>query len=585
MAVRRKISAFWYLPLCLGIITSPRLSLASAIDELIEGHWLEVRGQLDERAVFTAERIDLVAPGEDEEIIGTAIADADGNLHILGNSLRLSETVEYRKLAPGSLDGVRVKVEGRYSKTRHFTADTISARGPGRDRLTGRVDRVVAAGDGYLLRVMDILVFVNSDLALGLDKPIEQYAIAPERTQVRGERNLSEDDEFGDGIRISDGLHLTTMVETRIKSEDNYNLDEEQKEDRRDLGVSGRARLIMDPSAYGISGQMEVRYTRLFREDDEDGSLQIADSRLGESYIYLNDLFMTDFDTYIGRMDFDDRREWLYDQNLDGIRLFWKMGDMVAEASATTMLSDGDVWDENTDNYTFYLTDSRRRYAAYVIHRDTSRPYQQSISHFGLRAFGEWPKSHESWLEIAGIHGERKNDRGRTTLGGWAVDVGSTWYIDDRWYLTGAWAFGTGDSDISDGSDNNFRQTGLQDNNARFGGVTSFRYYGELVDPELSNLHIGTLGIGYRFNESSSLDLVGHYYLQDEPSRRLNDSDLDAKANGADREIGWELDAILGWRPLPAWDFELVYGWFMPGKAFEDASDSSLGKVQVRYRY
>ena len=115
--------------------------------------------------------------------------------------------------------------------------------------------------------------------------------------------------------------------------------------------------------------------------------------------------------------------------------------------------------------------------------------------------------------------------------------------------------------------------------------MTSFRYYGELVDPELANLHIGTLGIGYRFNDTSSLDLVGHYYLQDEPARKLVDSDLDEKANGVDREIGWELDAILGWRPLPAWDFELVYGWFRPGKAFEGASDASLGKVQVRFRY
>ena len=168
---------------------------------------------------------------------------------------------------------------------------------------------------------------------------------------------------------------------------------------------------------------------------------------------------------------------------------------------------------------------------------------------------------------------------------GWAIDVGSTWYIGDRWYLTGAWAFGSGDDDTRDGSDNNFRQTGLQDNNAKFGGVTSFRYYGELVDPELANLHIGTLGIGYRFNKTSSLDILGHYYRQDEAARKLIGFDLDKKANGIDRELGWEVDAILGWRPSPAWDLELVYGWFKPGEAFEDASDASLGKVQVRFRY
>jgi alginate production protein len=584
MSARAKNRSLRSLLLLLGAL-SFSLSSHASVDELVEGHWLEVRGQLDKRAVFKAERIDIVSPREEEEIIGTAVADPEGELQILGKSLRLSESTEYRKLAPGSLDGVRVKVEGEYRKSRNFSAETISARGPGRERISGRVDRLVAAGDGYLLRIMDFMVFVDSDLTLGMEKPLEQYAVAPESTPLRGERKLSEDDQFGEGVRIGDSLRLTTMVETRFKTEDNYNLDEEERADRQDIGVSGRARLIVDPSAYGISGQMEVRYTHVMRDDDADGALDINDSRLGETYLYFNDIFDAEFDAYVGRMDFDDRREWLYDQNLDGIRFFWRVGDMIAEASATTTLSDGNLWDENTENLTFYLTDAERRYAAYVIHRDTSQPYEQIISHFGLRAFGEWPKNHENWLEIAGIHGERENQHGRANLEGWAIDVGSTWYIGDLWYLTGAWAYGSGDDDTRDGSDKNFRQTGLQDNNAKFGGVTSFRYYGELVDPELANLHIGTLGIGYRFNQTSSLDILGHYYRQDEAARKLIGSDLDQKANGVDRELGWEVDAILGWRPSPSWDLELVYGWFKPGKAFEDASDASVGKVQVRFRY
>lgn len=584
MSARAKIRPGRYLLFLLGLLSFPLFSHAS-VDELVEGHWLEVRGQLDERGVFKAGRIDIVSPSDEEEIIGTAVADPEGELQILGKSLRLSESTEYQKLTPGSLGGLRVKVKGQYGRSQNFSAEKISARGPGREGITGRVDRLVAAGDGYLLRIMDFMVFVDSDLTLGMEKPLEQYTVAPERTPVRGERKLSEDDQFGDGVRISDSLRLTTMIETRLTNEDNYNLDEDERADRQDIAVSGRARLIMDPSAYGISGQMEMRYTHVMRDDDEDGTVDITDSRLGETYLYLNDIFDVDFDAYVGRMDFDDRREWLYDQNLDGIRLFWRVGGMIAEASATTTLSDGNLWNENTDNYTFYLTDAKRRYAAYIIHRDTSQPYEQNISHFGLRAFGEWPKNHENWLEIGGIHGERENQHGRAALEGWAIDVGSTWYIGGRWYLTGAWAFGSGDDDTRDGSDNNFRQTGLQDNNAKFGGVTSFRYYGELVDPELANLHIGTLGIGYRFNKTSSLDILGHYYRQDEAARKLIGFDLDKKANGIDRELGWEVDAILGWRPSPAWDLELVYGWFKPGEAFEDASDASLGKVQVRFRY
>ncbi|MDX1735519.1 MAG: alginate export family protein [Halioglobus sp.] len=540
---------------------------------------------MDERAVMKARRIDLVAPRDEEEIIGEVTTSVAGDLHILGKRLRLSDATEYRNLAPGDLEGMRVKVEGLYMDDHGFAVDTVSVRGPGRERITGRIDGVLTIGDGYLLKIMDILVFVDADLVLGLERPLEQYAVVPKRTTLREEQAPSEDDQFGEGVRIGQAVRVATMVETRFKREDNYNLDEEEREDRDDLGVAARTRVMLDPSAYGITAQLEFRYNRLWRDDDEDGSLDTADSRMGESFLSFNGALGDDFDMYLGRMDFDDRREWLYDQNLDGLRLFWKIGDLVAEASATTILSDGNLLEENTDNYTLYLSDARQNYAAYVVHRKTSRPFEQNISHFGLRAFGEWPKNHDNWLEVAAIHGSRKDQDGKATLGGWAIDAGTTWRIGDHWYLTGAWAYGTGDGDTNDGSDNNFRQTGLQDNNGKFGGVTSFRYYGELVDPELANLHIATLGLGYRFNKESSLDLVGHYYRQDEPARKLIDSDLDMKANGIDRELGWEVDAILGWRPSPTWDLELVYGWFKAGKAFEDASDASVGKVHVRFRY
>ena len=107
----------------------------------------------------------------------------------------------------------------------------------------------------------------------------------------------------------------------------------------------------------------------------------------------------------------------------------------------------------------------------------------------------------------------------------------------------------------------------------------------ELVDPELANMHIGTLGIGYRFTPKGSIDLLAHYYRQDKAARRIVDSDIDQRPNGLDPDLGWEVDAILGWRPVRSWDFELVLGWFKPGKAFRIRDDAWVSKVQIRYRY
>ena len=178
-----------------------------------------------------------------------------------------------------------------------------------------------------------------------------------------------------------------------------------------------------------------------------------------------------------------------------------------------------------------------------------------------------------------------RGQRDRTDLRGWGFDAGTTRQLGKRWYLTAAWAYGQGDRNSGNGTDGNFRQTRLQDNNGKFGGVTSFRYYGELVDPELANLHIGTLGLGFRFGRRGSVDLVAHYYRQDVAIRKILDSDIDQKPDGINRELGWEVDAIVGWRPVRAWDFEFVLGWFKPGEAFRRNDEAWVSKLQVRYRY
>jgi len=96
---------------------------------------------------------------------------------------------------------------------------------------------------------------------------------------------------------------------------------------------------------------------------------------------------------------------------------------------------------------------------------------------------------------------------------------------------------------------------------------------------------VGTLGLGYRFTKRGSIDLVGHYYRQDKAARRIINSDLQQKPSGRDPELGWEVDAILGWRPVRAWDFEIDIAWFRPGKAFLRRDDAWMTKLQLRYRY
>ena len=102
--------------------------------------------------------------------------------------------------------------------------------------------------------------------------------------------------------------------------------------------------------------------------------------------------------------------------------------------------------------------------------------------------------------------------------------------------LIAAYAWGSGEQ--GNDRDGTFRQTGLQDNDAVLSGVTSFRYYGELLDPELANLHILTAGIGGRLSRNVSLELVGHRYRQDVATRTIFGDKLDRRPSGLDTDIG-----------------------------------------------
>ena len=156
-------------------------------------------------------------------------------------------------------------------------------------------------------------------------------------------------------------------------------------------------------------------------------------------------------------------------------------------------------------------------------------------------------------------------------------------------YFTLGYALGTGD-DSTGGNDGTFRQTGLQDNTGRFGGVTSFQYYGELINPELSNLGILTLGVGAVLTTKTSLDLVYHTYTQDVIQNQLSFAPVEsnlrrATLNGTDADIGSELDVIFGYRRFASWDLELVGAWFQAGDAWTVGDDAFMAKVQLRYRF
>ena len=62
-------------------------------------------------------------------------------------------------------------------------------------------------------------------------------------------------------------------------------------------------------------------------------------------------------------------------------------------------------------------------------------------------------------------------------------------------------------------------------------------------------------------------------------------SDLRAKPDGVHRDLGWEVDLVLGSRALPATHVEAVLGRFEPGDAFPDGDPAWVARLQLRFRF
>jgi alginate production protein len=119
----------------------------------------------------------------------------------------------------------------------------------------------------------------------------------------------------------------------------------------------------------------------------------------------------------------------------------------------------------------------------------------------------------------------------------------------------------------------------------RAGGTA--RAYGEVLDPELSNLAILTVGLGLRPDDRFSVDLVYHRYAQHRASPVLRNAEIDAEPSGRSRRLGSEIDLIVGFEEI--WsriDGRLVLGYLVPGAAFPvDTGGAWLVAAQVSFRF
>ncbi len=292
------------------------------------------------------------------------------------------------------------------------------------------------------------------------------------------------------------------------------------------------------------------------------------------------------FQSRVGRQRFKTTREWMFDDTIDGIKTSINQQDFILTAALfrerafTENLLDRDpgkrvdhLWlgARTPENKTLEM-------GIYLL-RQSDRRRNEDVDWVGIDVEGEWEEL-DYWFQAAlnrtDKRGERSSGRGFNTGGVYRL------LKNPRVFAIANYAFGSGNSNDVDLG---FRQTDMQDNSDKLGGVTRLVYYGEVFDPELSNLTIMSLGLGIRPVRNASITVMWHSYRQHYALDELRESDLNIDTNGSNRDVGSEIDLVIGYRIRPVLRAELVIGKFTPGPAFDTRSAASLVNFSVRYNF
>lgn len=578
----------------------PPLKIAAS--DLEPGHRVEMKGTWEDDRVVHPEIL-LTRP--DADVAWTVPLDGYDPIRrrgrALGRAFRLRTKVRLTSLhhKPAAEDALVAgswwKLEGQIDEDGTLRVTKARQSKPrGRLKIVGRIASIEPAGEETLrLVVAGFPAIVRREEPVEVEEGIDRDDIVLMGVVIPSVLGRSDEDVLPGRIRLGDRVTLGGRFEVTPEFRKNFDVDT-SKPDRTRIEVERlvlEGRTVLTRHLFGL-----VRGTFQTRAKHKRGNpdrTRAAGGKLTEGYLYAVDVFGTGIDLQVGRQDFDEPREWIYDENLDAVRLRWSHGPFRLEGSLSTFLSDvpnpvlekvwqGILWAE-------YAIDRDQTLAAWILdRRDDARVVNgglldESPFFVGARWIGEAIPDVEHWVDAAFVTGVD----GPNELRGYGLDAGATWVLDAPLdpALTLGYAFGSGDDDPTDHRDTAFRQTGLQDNNAAFHGVSSFRTYGEVLEPELSNLHLATAGLGIRPTRRTSIDLVGHVLAQVDRVSSVRSWNLRAKPNGEHHFLGQEVDLVFGFKEIRNLEIKAAGGVFFPGSGLDSRDPAYFVRVVFRYRF
>lgn len=406
-------------------------------------------------------------------------------------------------------------------------------------------------------------------------------------------------------------LALRLGYEWSIERRKNFDLNSARDRDRRtrDQELKAEAQLRVSPRLLVTAQAVAVSEVR---RQKATGTLTRDEGlKRGELWALFDQLAGTPLSLQVGRIPLVDARTWWWDDDLDAVRLMARGSNWYAETGIGRELARAASYEPGIDlahrgvrrwfgqtRWTWAPRQSLEGFWLRAVDRsgvpaagslwsaDDADGRDARLTWLGLRSSGNGRRAGGArwgyWADAGWVRGRETltafstsgnqqlagNSQARKVRGR-GLDVGAQWTFTDFWRptLTLGWAAGSG-AVPGASVDGNFRQTGLQENKARLSGMKRLQRYGELFDPELSNLRVATAAFAVRPWADSSVELVWHRYRQAVASPVLADSRLSQAPQGLQTALGQEFDLLLAWRPTPQVELTLLFARFLPGDAF-----------------
>jgi alginate production protein len=406
---------------------------------------------------------------------------------------------------------------------------------------------------------------------------------------------------------------LRLGYELTLERRGNFDLNAARDRDRRvrDQELKFEARMRASEQVTLLAEGVLVSEVR---RQKATGTIQRTEgAQRGQLWLLVDRIGGTPLSLQAGRIALVDRRAWWWDDDLDAVRLMargdtWRFESGLGRELARKASNDDGIelkhrgvirwWGQGA--WTWQPRHTLEAFWLKAVDRSGTPvpgslwragdvdPIDARLLWLGLRASGQVRTARGSrwsyWADVARVSGRQTStlfgdavaagtpagSSSSQRVRGHALDLGTqwTWDLPLRPVATLAWAQGSG-SAPSAAIDRNFRQTGLHENKARIGGVKRLHRYGELLDPELANLRVGTVGLGARLGENTSLELLWHRYRQVVASPVLAGSRVSQSPTGLSPDIGHEVDLFLAWRESRQVELTLALSRFVPGAAFQ----------------